>query len=463
MITLKNLKFTYANQENPTVIIDRLHVKKGDCVILCGRSGSGKTTLTRLLNGLIPEYYPGNLEGHIKISHLVPGENDLEEFSQSVASVFQNPATQFFHRKVEHELVFPCENQGISADHIWQRLNATVDFFNIADLLHQDLLTTSGGQRQKIALATANMQAPKLLVLDEPSANLDQGAVNQLQENLQQLKSLGITIVIAEHRLDYLQNLGDSYLYFEDGKLKAEWSQKDWLHFDDNYRHELGLRAIHQEKSIFPFENEDKNALEIKNLQVKTGKKLLGNIKTFKFPKGSVTAIIGPNGIGKSSFAKILSGLENSERQIKYEDSTFSEKERLSRTAYVMQNVHLQLFSNSVKGELLLGNQNNSDYLEIAKSFHLDHLLDRHPMSLSGGEKQRLLISNALLSNKDIFIFDEPTSGLDHKNMLIVSRYLKILKKYGKIVILITHDNEIISQACDRVLDLSKAFNEKSE
>ena len=84
MITLKNLKFTYANQENPTVIIDRLHVKKGDCVILCGRSGSGKTTLTRLLNGLIPEYYPGNLEGHIKISHLVPGENDLEEFSQSV-------------------------------------------------------------------------------------------------------------------------------------------------------------------------------------------------------------------------------------------------------------------------------------------------------------------------------------------------------------------------------------------
>ena len=243
MISVKNLKFTYLNSKKLSLKIDSLQVAKGECLVLCGKSGSGKTTFSRLLNGLVPEYYQGKLEGDIQVVGMQPGQNSVEEMSQKIASVFQNPATQFFHRKVEHELVFPCENQGIAQADIQSRLKQTTELFNLEQLLNYDLLNASGGEQQRVVIATANMQNPQLLILDEPSANLDRTSVERLKSHLKALKSLGVTIVIAEHRLDFLKDLGDTYLYFENGEVTHAWSRKEWLVLSEDNRHQLGLRS----------------------------------------------------------------------------------------------------------------------------------------------------------------------------------------------------------------------------
>lgn len=458
MISIRHLKFAYSNSSQPNLVIDHLTINQGECVVLCGKSGSGKTTFTRLLNGLIPEYYQGKLEGETMICGMQLGQQSVEEFSQKVASVFQNPATQFFHRKVEHELVFPCENLGLAPEEIQERLARTVAFFEIKNLLTQDLLRTSGGERQCIALMTATMQNPNILILDEPSANLDQLSVMKLKNHLKQLKSMGVTIIIAEHRLDFLKNLGDTYLYFDNGKISRIWSRQEWLLLTDSQRQRQGLRGI---ETIKLFDRPVKIAqgdLEVSALSLVAGKQRLGHIEDIVFPSGAITALLGKNGIGKSSFARVLSGLVKANGHIILDNQKISEADRLKATAYVMQDACFQLFSDSVKKELLLGNSKTKDYREIAKLLDLTNLLERHPVSLSGGEQQRVLIGNALLSDKKIFIFDEPTSGLDYDHMIAAAKLLEQLKKQGKIIIVITHDKELINEVCDYRIDLSECL-----
>ena len=302
------------------------------------------------------------------------------------------------------------------------------------------------------------MQNPQLLILDEPSANLDQTSVERLKSHLKALKALGVTIVIAEHRLDFLKDLGDTYLYFENGEVTHTWSRKEWLALSEDNRHQLGLRSgenLSFASQTLP-EVPAQNDLRVHELTLTAGKKSLGAISHLAFPVGKIIAILGQNGLGKSSFAKLLSGLNKSNGIISLAGRPLSEKERLKETAYVMQEISLQLFSDSVKKELLLGNQQKKDYQKIADNLGLQDLLQRHPLSLSGGEQQRVLIGNALLSDKKIFIFDEPTSGLDYEHMLAVGKLLQELKAAGKIVLVITHDKELVTTVCDYQLDFAK-------
>ena len=452
MIDLKDIRYYFEGNETerPNLVIDQLTVAAGECLVLCGRSGSGKTTVTRLLNGLIPEFYGGRLEGQAKIFGLTPGKDTAEVFSTKVASIFQNPATQFFHRQVVHELVFPCENQGVAPEEIQERLSTVSKQFGIENLLGQSLLTASGGERQRTALATARMQAPQLVIMDEPTANLDADGVEMVHDYIAQLKAAGIAVVIAEHRLDFLADVADRYAYFSDGQLTQCWSQKEWLALSNQERTEFGLRGLNLAISDQPVSHQSDTGLSIKHLRLKTSKVDLGRLADMSFPTDNICALVGKNGIGKSTLAQLLSGLEKEDEHIFWNGQPITSKERLAQTALVMQEVRLQLFSDSVRKEILLGNR-KQDVSKIVEKLGLTHLLDRHPMSLSGGEQQRVLIANALLSDKKIFIFDEPTSGLDYDHMREVARLLQDLKSPERVVIVITHDLELIEEACQQV------------
>lgn len=456
MISFEDISFTFANSQEPSLVIDHLRVAEGECLVLCGRSGSGKTTVTRLLNGLIPEFYRGELTGKVTVFDQDLTQLTVEALSLTVASVFQNPATQFFHRQVADELVFPCENQGVAQEEILGRLAETSRYFGIEALLEQDLVTASGGERQRIALATSYMQRPRVVVLDEPTANLDAAGIQRVHDHLLQLKAAGITVIIAEHRLDFLADIADRYAYFHQGTLLKTWSRDQWLALTNTERMALGLRGLDLQLCAHPPRFSSEKGLVLRDLRLRAGQIDLGQLADLHFPTDNITALVGPNGAGKSTLALLLAGLAKEDGDILLDGVKTTAAERLQKTAFVMQEVRLQLYADSVRKELLLGNQQAEHFDEIVDKLRLRPLLDRHPMSLSGGEQQRLVIAHALLSDKRLFIFDEPTSGLDYEQMCQFADLLQALKSPDRVIVVITHDIELIDRACQQIRSLHK-------
>ncbi|HFI0562644.1 TPA: ABC transporter ATP-binding protein [Streptococcus suis] len=459
-ITIKHLQVTYAGADKPALQIADLTIPAGQCVVLCGPSGSGKSSLLKLLNGLIPEYYPAQIQGQVQIGEQDIRQASVEDLSYQVASVFQNPATQFFHTQVLHELVFPCENQGLTTEEIAARLEEVNSLFQLEDFYNKPIFQLSGGQKQLIALATATMQGSPILLLDEPTANLDQEAVHKVQEVLQKLKQEGKTIIIAEHLLAYLSDLADRYLYFQEGQLVADYTASDFLHRTEECRQDMGLRcydaepyrrAIAEQASQFV---SDQEGLSIRNLSVSQAGQLLYKIEHLCLKPGQVVGLVGSNGSGKTSLANYLVGLaEDKNANISWQGKELTARKRLEKTAFVMQDVHLQLFAETVRRELTLGQKGKQLDEELISRFRLEDLLDRHPVSLSGGEQQRVMIVASLLADKDILIFDEPSSGLDLAQMKELARVLALLKKEQKLVLVISHDEELLATVCDKIID----------
>ncbi|NQN68154.1 ABC transporter ATP-binding protein [Streptococcus suis] len=459
-ITIKHLQVTYAGADKTALQIADLTIPAGQCVVLCGPSGSGKSSLLKLLNGLIPEYYPAQVQGQVQIGEQDIRQASVEGLSYQVASVFQNPATQFFHTQVLHELVFPCENQGLTTEEIAARLEEVNSLFQLEDFYDKPIFQLSGGQKQLIALATATMQGSPLLLLDEPTANLDQEAVHKVQEALQKLKQEGKTIIIAEHLLAYLSDLADRYLYFQEGQLVADYPASDFLHRTEECRQDMGLRcydaepyrrAIAEQASQFV---SDQEGLSVSNLTVSPAGQLLYKIEHLCLKPGQVVGLVGPNGSGKTSLANYLVGLaEDKKANISWQGQELTARKRLEKTAFVMQDVHLQLFAEKVRRELTLGQKGKQLDEELISRFRLADLLDRHPVSLSGGEQQRVMIVASLLADKDILIFDEPSSGLDLAQMKELAKALAFLKKEKKLVLLISHDEELLATVCDKIID----------
>lgn len=462
-VTVRGLELTYPGSDKPALSISDLTIPTGQCVVLCGQSGSGKSSFLKVLNGLVPEYYPAQLSGRGYLGDKELRGRSLEDLSYQVASVFQQPSTQFFHSQVLQELVFPCENQGLSREEITQRLAWVNDLFGLEPLYERRISSLSGGQQQVLALAVATMHGTDLLVLDEPTANLDQQGVVRVQEVLQLLKKQGKTIIIAEHRLSYLSHLADRYLYFQDGQLVTDYLAADFLSRTEECRQDMGLRcydaapygrAIAERASQF---TDDEQGLLVENLSVSQSGSLLYQVEKLCLAPGQVIGLVGPNGSGKTSLANYLVGLsEDKKSSIAWYGKKLTAGQRLEKTALVMQDVRLQLFAETVRRELTLGQKDKQLDEELISRFRLEDLLDRHPVSLSGGEQQRVMMVASLLADKDIFIFDEPTSGLDLRQMKAVARALLDLKEKNKLVLLISHDEELLDLVCDKIIDIKQ-------
>ena len=219
VIEIKNCSFCYQNAQENALKKVSLRINSGECVVLCGKSGCGKTTLARLLNGLIPSFFDGELTGECSAFGLKSGEAVIEDYVPVVGSVFQNPKTQYFNIDTTAELAFPCENMGMPSVEIQSRVQLCAQENGVEALMNRNIFQLSGGEKQKIAFAAACMLGPKLLVLDEPTSNLDYRAIRELRELIVKKKAEGTTIVIAEHRLAWLSDVADRFCYFENGAL----------------------------------------------------------------------------------------------------------------------------------------------------------------------------------------------------------------------------------------------------
>ena len=457
MIRVENVSFTYENADNGAAILNNsIQISKGEIVLLCGESGSGKTTFSRLLNGLIPNYYEGTLTGKVQVKDKNPEKVELYELATYVGSVFQNPKAQFYTLITDTEIVFACENMGMDRDEILSRFDITVDAMHLESLIGRNLFTLSGGEKQKIACASVYALQPDVLVLDEPTSNLDIKTIRELENILRLWKAQGKTIIIAEHRLDWLNLLADRVLYFKDGEIKQEFTGTTFFEKTLDDLHKMGLRGINHFVPQCIRKSRAKEGLELRDFCFTVKKKELLHVENLILPKGSVIAILGDNGAGKTTLARCLCGLEEKVcGTFTFQGKEYKSKQRLKLCYMVMQDVNHQLFTESVLDEVILGIKDitEEEKIEYAKKIlsALDLLVykDRHPMSLSGGQKQRVAISGAIASHKEIIVYDEPTSGLDYRHMKEVSACIKKLSEMGKTQMIITHDPELVANCCD--------------
>ena len=460
MISIDNVSFGYGEAQETLSQVSAA-IAPGECVLLCGTSGCGKTTMTKLINGLIPAFTPGcRLEGRVEVDGLDPGTTPMHELARKVGSVFQNPKSQFFNLDTDSELAFGLENEGRPPEEIRKRVSDTVDALHLQELQARNIFSLSGGQKQLLAFGSVYAMGPEIFVLDEPTANLDQDAIARLHDQIAGLKRQGRTVVIAEHRLYFLTDLIDRVLYLRDGVLERTFTREQFCALTDREREALGLRTLIPAGCTLPAAAPAgaKEGLSVEGLTCAYRKEPpVFQALSFSARPGEVVAITGPNGVGKTTLSRCLCGLIREQAgQIVLNGRPLNRKERQKAAFCVMQDVNHQLFSDSVWGECRMSAPDAPDSTveEVLDSLHLLPFRERHPMSLSGGQKQRLAVATALLSEKPILIFDEPTSGLDYARMVEVSGVIRSLAQQGRIVLVVTHDQEFLQRACDRVLRL---------
>ena len=455
MIEIKKVSFQHENAEKPSLKNVSLTIAEGECVLLCGESGSGKTTVTRLINGLIPHFYEGKMEGCAMVNGLNVTEAELYDTARIVGSVFQNPRSQFFCVDTTSELAFGCENMGMPEDEILSRVDEAARELNIEKLLGRSIFELSGGEKQKISCASVSALRPEVMVLDEPTSNLDVHAIEELKQTLLGWKTEGKTIVIAEHRLSWLCDLCDRVICMKDGQVAFDLSMQAFAQYSTEQLHQMGLRSLRDEK-IAPVQNSvpETETMQLQNFYFSYDGTPVLNIPHLSLPLDGIIALVGPNGAGKSTFSRCLCGLEKKFKgQVKINGQLWKNRQLLKNCYMVMQDVNHQLFCETVADEVQLGmrSENSSDVERVLEMLDLSHLRERHPMSLSGGQKQRVAIASAILAGKEILIFDEPTSGLDFRHMEQTAALLSSLKG-NQTVLIVTHDPELIQRCCDHIV-----------
>ncbi|MGX7112696.1 ABC transporter ATP-binding protein [Gemella cuniculi] len=434
---MKNFEFSnvnFAYEDGREVLKNtNLSVNSGEIALIVGDSGSGKSTLLNILNGMIPEVIEGRLDGKVYIEE----KENLKIYERNLVlgNVFQNPRSQFFTNNTTAELVFAMENYAFSFEEMKKRLEGVVAKFNVKNLLERNIFELSSGQRQLLALLTVLIMKPNAVVFDEPSANLDYGNAMRLRKQILDLKKEGRAIIVADHRYYYLEGIIDKVFLIKDKTVIEFKTEEDFENSD------YGKRVF----KLFTHNFEVREVAKKENATVclnnVTYKDILKNISA-TFNKGEVTTIVGVNGAGKTTLARIISGL------IKVDKGSVSVKEKVF---YIMQDADFQLFGASVLKELEITSKNSIKNEKALKLLELWHLKDKHPQTLSGGEKQRLQLAISLVSEAKIIIFDEPTSGLDKNSMERVLNLLKILKE-EKTLIVISHDYEFIRRSTDKVI-----------
>lgn len=459
MIIFKDFSFRYEERERPTLRSIDLEIADGECVLLTGRSGCGKTTLIRSLNGLIPHFYPGEIHGTLELD----GESLLEktpsELAGRVGTVFQDPRSQFFMTDTTRELAFGCENLGLAREKTVARVANAVRTLSLENFLGRSIFSLSSGEKQQIAIGSVYAMQPRVVIFDEPSANLDHAATHRLALMMAELKRAGVTLIIVEHRFYYLRDLIDCAYLIQDGRItRAAFSA-----LSEAERVQMGLRTVYPERETVRAQKNSNTAVqhtltvESLGFAYKGGPPVLSRV-SFEARSGEVVGVIGHNGAGKTTLLSLITGLLKEQHgRILFDGEALS--------YLVLQDTDYQLFAASVEEELSLGHRDDvSEKIErVLAELGLSDYRAVHPAALSGGQKQRVTIGAAIVAESPLIVFDEPTSGLDYDSMVRVSALIEKLARAGVIVFVVSHDFEFIARTASRIVQLNAAGAVTSE
>lgn len=484
ILSCENVAFKYNESTDYAISDCTFSVKKGEKIMLCGASGSGKSTLLRLLKReLSPR---GELSGNITLMGKDRSELSDRESAEKIGFVMQSPDSQTVCDKVSAELAFGLESFGVKSGEIQSRVGEMAAFFGIEPLYDRDISTLSGGQKQLVALCSVMATDPDILLLDEPTAQLDPVAARELLGILDCLnKEMGVTIIIAEHDPEELFDSCDKILYLAKGKteffgtpaLTAKYFVENALEgflpetakafarlCDDlplNVRQgrakleKLGVTDI-PKQAVTDTERAEPYALQCKNLWQRYEKNSPDILKgcDLGIRKGECYGLLGSNGGGKSTLLRVICGLC---KPYMGTVSLFGKKQKAYKNgslfremlAFLPQEPVTMFVKESVREDLLQSGDKVT-VENVSQRMGIEHLLDRHPWDLSGGEIQKCAFAKILLADPKIIVLDEFTKGMDSFAKKALGDILLGLKDEGRTILLVTHDLEFAAQYCDR-------------
>jgi energy-coupling factor transporter ATP-binding protein EcfA2 len=507
LIKIENFTFYYGDTERPALKDVNLEIEDGEFVLVTGPSGGGKSSLCRCLNGLIPHFYGGKVIGRVEVAGLDTLKHSTKELATKVGMIFQDPENQLVTMDVEREIAFGLENLAFSRDLIAKRLEESLDTLDISSLRHRQVHELSGGEKQKVAIASVLALHPEILVLDEPTSELDPKSAEEVLAIAQRLNDeLGITVILSEHRLDRVIQHVDRLVVLDRGRVVADGNTRDILSNSFQEITDIGVGM----PPIIKLAQGLKNAgLNINNmpLTVKEGRLMLNGVfkKSFESPaqpeeksnsktiinveklwyvypqgptalkkislevgEGEFLAIMGRNASGKTTLVKHFNGLLKPTRGMVSVDDTDTRKatvaELASKVGFVFQNPNDHLFADTVEEEIgftlrnqgLKGEETKPRVDEMLQRFSLGDYRNQYPRSLSGGEKQRVALASVLAIQPRILILDEPTRGMEYRLKSDLMSFLREYTSQGNTVILVTHDVETVAEHADRVILLSE-------
>lgn len=440
-IRLKEVSFKYDGAKENVLENINLTVEYGETVLLSGVSGEGKSTLLSIINGVIPFVNSGEFSGNVEIDGKDVTKLKISERSKLIGTVLQNADEQIIYDLVNEEIAFGCENLNIASEEIDRRIERFTTLMQIEK--NAKTKTLSGGQKQRLITASTLAMEQKIIILDEPLANLDTHTAHILLKALRNLANSGYAVLIVEHRLDVVKNYIDKVMRIENKQLFTSADINDLNsgiktipHADGSLPGEVLIKG----KKLF-FAAGDRNIIDGLDIEIRAGERIV---------------LLGENGCGKTTLMRMLARLNKPNDGALSQTITKSKKANskwFSKVGYVYQNPTYQLFMPTLLSEISFKAKSEEIAREMINAFGLSGLEQRHPQSLSEGQKRRASIAAVCASEPTVLFLDEPTVGQDYENLCkTVETVNKINKNLGTAIVTVTHDKRCAGALADRVL-----------
>jgi energy-coupling factor transport system ATP-binding protein len=495
-VCCEGIEFSYDLESAPVLRGVDLDIAKGSFAVIAGPSGAGKSTLIRTFNNVIPQFFRGPFSGTRWVAGAQVEKQPIAVLARKIGMVFQDFEQQLFSTSVILDLSFAPENFCIPPDEMRRRIKALLDVFHLTHLKNREPSSLSGGEKQKLAIASVLAYRPEILVLDEPTTDLDPDSRDLVLQVIPQLKEWVDTLIVVEHEMEHVQT-ADRIFLLSGGKIHSSGSPTDILTrssiLKDHSLAPLDLVRVQEALGMTPrllspdefarhleprrlrkidavARTQSKPVVEIADLSFRYHARdsfALENV-SLEVREGEFAAVIGHNGSGKSTLLKHLNGLQHPQKgniKILGKDVREWGRKELSRSVgLVFQNPDHQIFEETVRQEVEFGPRRfgfsddvmNRNVSEAIETMALSEQAGRDPFQLSKGERQRVAVASILSVQPDILVLDEPTTGLDDQQQRYLLNLLRRLNSSGKTVIIVTHALRLVAEYCNYVVLLDR-------
>lgn len=491
-IEINNLNYRYPLEKEYSLKDINFGIEKGSILLVTGKSGSGKSTLARAIVGTVPDFYGGTISGEIKIDGIPLKKMSHKERAEKITMVFQDPEKQLMMNRVHREVAFGLENTSTDERIIKRRVYEALQFSGILNIAESDISSLSGGEKQKVAVASALAYMPQCIVFDEPTSQMDPSSAEEILNLVKKInEELGITIIVIEQRVNRWFDAADSIAVMEKGKLNLFKSRYDFYNncSDSEFMFLPDYLKFFKSKGISSIPVNFKNArtqisessikikkdeevsekkvndsadtiIDIKRLNCSYDSKIAVKDLSLTVNKGDFLCIMGPNGSGKSTLLKAVMGLMKYRGSIKVhgkEIKSMQIRDIAKLVGYVSQNPNDYLSKDSVYDEVKFTMDNYGIYdentiNEVLKELEIFDVKEKNPRDLSGGQRQRVAIASILVLKPQIILLDEPIRGIESELKMKLGQILEKLNMQGITIILVTHDADFASLFCRRFI-----------